>query len=165
MGGGSSSYADLPKNEHLNRLVSKVTLNKFDTTNTKLFLLTLINHAGSAVSQWPFLEFSSFLQFWTSSFKVCTQKILICIITCFHRVDWREFDHFTEELQKRFLLSNLKTGNFVSLLKVGIFTESWVDWFCHNRLFCCAPQSWRILCWLKTVSSSGRPTTPSSFWG
>lgn len=51
MGGGSSSYADLPKNEHLNRLVSKVTLNKFDTTNTKLFLLTLINHAGSAVSQ------------------------------------------------------------------------------------------------------------------
>ena len=39
----------------------------------------------------------------------------------FHRVDWREFDHFTEELQKRFLLSNLKTGNFVSLLKVRIF--------------------------------------------
>ena len=36
----------------------------------------------------------------------------------FHRVDWREFDHYTEELKKRFLLSNLKTGNFVSLLKV-----------------------------------------------
>ena len=26
MGGGSSSYAELPKNEHLNRLVSKVPL-------------------------------------------------------------------------------------------------------------------------------------------
>ena len=34
------------------------------------------------------------------------------------RTDWREFDHYTEELQKRFLLSNLKTANFVSLLKV-----------------------------------------------
>ena len=28
MGGGSSSYAELPKNEHLNRLVSKVPLIK-----------------------------------------------------------------------------------------------------------------------------------------
>ena len=41
MGGGSSSYADLPKNEHLNRLVSKVPSKKFDKHKLKIFFADL----------------------------------------------------------------------------------------------------------------------------
>jgi len=99
MGGGSSSYADLPKNEHLNRLVSKEVLSPSD----------------------PF--WNSLLSY---NFEPPASK-----------VDWREFDHFTEELQKRFLLSNLKTGNFVSLLKVVLLRTSELknSVLTENRLF------------------------------
>jgi len=86
MGGGSSSYAELPKNEHLNRLVSKEVLTPSDP-------------------------------FWNSLLSYNIEPPA-------SKVDWREFDHFTEELQKRFLLSNLKTGNFVSLLKVVLLRTS-----------------------------------------
>ena len=37
---------------------------------------------------------------------------------------WKNFEQNIEELQKRFLISNLKTGNFVSLLKVFLLRHS-----------------------------------------
>lgn len=111
MGGGSSTYADLPKNEHLNRLVSKVILNKFDNTNA-LFLQEVLTPSD------PFWNSLLSYNIKPPASKYVFMKYLVRIIPYIHRVDWREFDHFTEELQKRFLLSNLKTGNFVSLLKV-----------------------------------------------
>jgi len=86
MGSGSSSYAELPKNEHLNRLISKEVLGPSDP-------------------------------FWNSLLSTSIQAPS-------SKVDWREFDHYTEELKKRFLLSNLKTGNFVSLLKVVLLRTS-----------------------------------------
>ena len=79
MGGGSSSYADLPKNEHLNRLVSKVPSKSLTNTNSKFSLLIFTNDAGSADSQWPFLELSSFLQYSAASYKVCSpEKVILC---------------------------------------------------------------------------------------
>jgi len=60
--------------------------------------------------------------------------------------DWKTFEHSIEELQKRFLISNLKTGNFVSLLRVillrhselknSVLTEnSLFIWQTYNALF------------------------------
>ena len=38
--------------------------------------------------------------------------------------EWKSFEKSIEELQKRFLISNLKTGNFVSLIKVVLLRHS-----------------------------------------
>jgi len=38
--------------------------------------------------------------------------------------EWKSFEQSIEELQKRFLISNLKTGNFVSLLRVILLRHS-----------------------------------------
>jgi len=38
--------------------------------------------------------------------------------------EWKSFEQNTEELQKRFLISNLKTGNFVSLIRVVLLRHS-----------------------------------------
>ena len=40
------------------------------------------------------------------------------------RTEWKTFEQNIEELQKRFLISNLKTGNFVSLVKVILLRHS-----------------------------------------
>ena len=40
------------------------------------------------------------------------------------RTDWKTFEQSIEELQKRFLISNMKTGNFVSLLRVILLRHS-----------------------------------------
>ena len=42
----------------------------------------------------------------------------------FIRPEWKSFEQNTEELQKRFLISNLKTGNFVSLIRVVLLRHS-----------------------------------------
>lgn len=39
-------------------------------------------------------------------------------------MEWKIFDQNIEELLKRFLISNLKTGNFVSLIRVIILRYS-----------------------------------------
>jgi len=62
------------------------------------------------------------------------------------KTDWKAFEQSIEELQKRFLISNLKTGNFVSLLRVillrhselknSVLTEnSLFIWQTYNALF------------------------------
>jgi len=86
MGGHTSSFADLAKNDQLNRLVSKEVLTPSDP-------------------------------FWNSLLSYNIKPPVT-------KTDWREFDHYTEELQKRLLLSNLKTANFVSLLKVLLLRTS-----------------------------------------
>lgn len=84
--GGATSSPELPKNEQLNRLVSKEVLSPSDP-------------------------------FWNSLLSYNIKPPVT-------KEDWKEFDHCTEELQKRFLLSNLKTANFVSLLKVILLRTS-----------------------------------------
>ena len=50
MGGGSSTYAELPKNEHLNRLVSKVPGQDFHKNYPTTLFLNFTYFAGSADS-------------------------------------------------------------------------------------------------------------------
>lgn len=86
MGANTSSFSDLNRNEHLNRLVSKEVLSHSD----------------------PF--WNSLLSY---NFKSPQTKN-----------EWKTFEESIEELLKRFLISNLKTGNFVSLLRVILLRHS-----------------------------------------
>jgi len=54
-----------------------------------------------------------------------------------NKADWKAFEQSIEELQKRFLISNLKTGNFVSLLRVVLLrhTELKNSVLTENSLF------------------------------
>jgi len=86
MGANTSSFQDLQRNEHLNRLVSKEILTHSDP-------------------------------FWNSllSYNFNSPQT---------KNEWRAFEASIEELLKRFLISNLKTGNFVSLLRVILLRHS-----------------------------------------
>ena len=54
----------------------------------------------------------------------CKGHFLVWVCKHCFRTDWKTFEQSIEELQKRFLISNLKTGNFVSLLRVILLRHS-----------------------------------------
>jgi len=86
MGNGTSSFAELNKNEFLNRLVSKEILLPSDP-------------------------------FWNSLLSFNNRPPN-------NKDDWKTLEDKSEELLKRFLISNLKTRNFCSLIKVILIRHS-----------------------------------------